>query len=47
MPGGSQRGERVLDFLELELQAFVNHLIWVLGAKPGFSARAVNVVLKH
>ena len=26
--------KRTLDFLELELQAVVNYLIWVLRAKP-------------
>lgn len=46
MPVGAQGGQRVLGSLELELQVFVNHLIWILGTKPGFSATAVNV-LKH
>lgn len=46
MPVGTQGGQRLLGSLELELQVFVNHLIWILGTKPGFSARAVNV-LKH
>lgn len=41
MPVGAQGGQRVLGSLELELQVFVNHLIWILGTKPGFSARAV------
>lgn len=32
------------DFLELEFQAIVNHLIWVLGNKLGTSARAVHAL---
>lgn len=46
MPVGAQGGQRVLDSLELELQVFVNHLVWILGTKPGFSGTEINV-LKH
>lgn len=37
---GSQDG--MSEPLEVELPAFVSHLIWVLGTKPGSSARASN-----
>lgn len=33
----------VLDPLELQLEAVVGHLIWVLGTKPRSSARAVTL----
>lgn len=33
----SGRGLRVSDPLELELQVTMNHLMWLLGTKPGFS----------
>lgn len=38
VPGGQ---ERALDFLELGLQVTVSSLVWVLGTKLEYSARAV------
>lgn len=37
--------KRVLDLLNW-IQAVLSHLIWVLGSKPEFSARAASA-LKH
>jgi hypothetical protein len=37
------RGQRrVLDFLELELQAVESCLMWVFRTEPGFSGRAAG-----
>lgn len=42
MCAGAQGGQnRVLDTLELESEAFVSHLKWVLGTKPGPAAQAL------
>lgn len=35
-----RRQKRVLGALELELQAILSPMIWVLGTNPGYSARA-------
>lgn len=43
MCAGTYQGQkRVLDLLELESQAVVNCLIWVLGIGPGSSARTAS-----
>lgn len=39
---GAHRGQRHHMFLELEFQAVVNHLTWVLGTAFGSFARAVH-----
>lgn len=39
--------KRVLDFLELESQAAVNCLIWVLGIEPGIAVKAASVLPYH
>lgn len=42
---GAHRGQkRVLGPLELELQAGVNCLMWVLGKEHGVSERAASVL---
>lgn len=38
------RGSEVLDLPELELQAIVNNLTWVLGTELGSSARPVHAL---
>lgn len=35
-----RKQKRVLGALELELQAILSPMIWVLGTNPGYSARA-------
>lgn len=37
----------LLALLELELEAFVNYLMWVLGTMPGFLAARAACVLNH
>lgn len=37
--------KRVSDSLELESQAAVGCLIWVLGIEPGFSIKAARVLI--
>lgn len=45
IPVGSYQGQkRVLDPLEPELQAVMNHLLWVLGTFTVSSARAASTV---
>ena len=45
MCSGVCRGQkRVLDVLELELQAVVSHLVRALGTEPGSSVRAANAL---
>lgn len=41
---GAQGGQnRALDTLELESEAFVSHLKWVMGTKPGPSAQSTLI----
>lgn len=41
----AHRGRKTaLDTLEVELQAAVSHLIWVLGTEPRLSARAASAL---
>ena len=35
---------KTLDTLQLELQAVVGHLMWVLGTELGFPGRAASVL---
>lgn len=45
---GIYRGQkRLLDSLELETQAAVSCLMWVLGIEPGFSVKAASVLNFH
>lgn len=44
--GTSEGQNKALDLLELELQASVSHLIWMLGTKLGSMPRVASV-LKH
>jgi hypothetical protein len=44
MQAGALEGQRASDALELELQAVVRHLMWVLEAGHGSSARRVSVL---
>lgn len=45
MSAGAHRGEkRVLDPLELDLQATVSYPTWVLGTKLGSSAKATSTL---
>lgn len=42
---GSQRPKKVLDPLQLELQAIMGHPVWVLATELEFSARAASTLI--